>query len=592
MKKSLLFFAITFLSHFANAQTPSFTWVKQMGKFGGFVTPRATVVDASGNVITIGQFKNTIDFDPGAGVFTLTSVNNPNTANNQNDIFISKVDANGNFVWAKQLAGIDLKDATSVGVDAAGNVYTTGFFYGTVDFDPGVGVSNLTSKGYNDIFISKLDASGNFVWAKQMGSLYGDSGYAITVDSAGNVFTTGSFSDTCDFDPNAGVSNMTALVENIFISKLDTNGNYVWAKSMGGIAYNRGKAITLDASGNVYVGGTFGGTTDFDPNAGVANLTSVGSFGGNEDMFVLKLDLNGSYVWAIQFGGTGVKFLKGMAVDASGNVFTAGMFSGTVDFNPSAAVGNLNGPTFGDDGFISKLDASGNFVWVKQLEGNIRDVASLALDTSGNVYTTGSFYSQYSQNIFSQTDFDPGAGIYNLSVIHRFGDDTYILKLDTSGSFVWVKQIGGVPNIATGPDTIGKSITVDGSGNIYTTGTFGSSVNDSGDFDPDAGVALLTPTGGSADMFVHKMGQTALGLLKNSIDSEISVYPNPSSGGFSIDIDENLIGAKATIYNLLGQKIKDFKLNATTTNQNITKGIYLLQIEKEGIKTTNKLIVN
>jgi Secretion system C-terminal sorting domain/Beta-propeller repeat len=591
MKKLLLLPAILLLALFANAQNPSFTWVKQMGKFGGFVTPRATVVDASGNVITTGMFKNTIDFDPGTAVSTLTSVNNPNTANSQNDIFISKVDANGNFVWAKQLAGIELKDATAAGVDAAGNVYTTGFFYGTVDFDPGAGVSNLTSKGYNDIFISKLDALGNFVWAKQMGSLYGDNGYAITVDSAGNVITTGSFSDTCDFDPNAGVSNMTALIENVFISKLDTNGNFVWAKSMGGIAYNRGRVITLDAIGNVYVGGTFGGTTDFDPNAGVANLTSVGSFGGNEDMFVLKLDLNGSYVWAKQFSGTGTKFLKGLAVDTSGNVFTAGMFSGTVDFNPSAAIANLSGPTFGDDGFISKLDVSGNFVWAKQLEGNIRDVASLALDTAGNVYTTGSFYSQYSATVFSQTDFDPGVGIYNLSVIHQFGDDTYILKLDASGSFVWVKQIGGVPSVTTGPETVAKSIIVDGSGNIYTTGTFGSSASDSGDFDPNTGVSLLTPSGGATDMFVHKMSQNTLGLSKKSNDSNISVYPNPSNGNFNIEIDENSIGAKATIYNLLGQKVKDFDLKATTTNQTLNKGIYLLEIEREGSKSSKKIIV-
>ncbi len=586
MKKSILLFAITFLSYFAYAQTPSFTWVKQMGKFGGFVTPRATVVDASGNVITTGLFKNTIDFDPGAGVSNLTSVNNPSTANIQNDIFISKVDSNGNFVWAKQLEGIDLKDATAVGVDAAGNVYTTGFFYGTVDFDPGVAVSNLTSKGYNDIFISKLDASGNFVWAKQMGSIFGDTGYAIAVDSDGNVFTTGSFSDTCDFDPNVGVSNRTTLVEGIFIIKLDTNGNFVWAKSMGGIAYNKGRAITLDTTGNVYVTGTFGGITDFDPNAGVANLTSVGSFGGNEDMFVLKLDLNGSYVWSKQFSGTGFKFVKGIAVDASGNVFTAGMFSGTVDFNPSAAVGNLSGPTFGDDGFISKLDLSGNFIWVKQLEGNIRDVASLALDTAGNVYTTGSFFSDL------QTDFDPGVGIYNLSIKHRFDDDTYILKLDATGSFVWVKQIGGVPSLTAGADTKGKSIVVDAAGNIYTTGTFGSSVSDSGDFNPDAGVTILTPTGGSADMFVHKMSQTALGLSIKSIDNNISVYPNPSLGNFNIEINENLMDSKATIYNLLGQKIKDFDLKTPTTNQYLNKGTYLLEIEKSGVKTTKKLIVN
>jgi len=592
MKKLLLISAILLSGLIANAQTPSFTWVKQMGKAGGFVTPRATNVDPSGNVITTGMFKKTIDFDPGAGVFNLTSVDNPSTANNQNDIFISKVDADGNFVWAKQLGGIDLKDATAVGVDAAGNVYTTGFFYGTVDFDPGVGVSNLTSIGYSDIFISKLDASGNFVWAKQMGGSAHDNGYGITVDSAGNVFTTGYFSATCDFDPNSGVSNMTTLIQGIFISKLDTNGDFVWAKSMGGIAYNLGRVIALDTTGNIYVGGNFGGTADFDPNAGVANLTSVGSFGGYEDAFILKLDLNGNYIWAKQFSGTGFKSFNGMVVDASGNIFTAGIFSGTVDFDPTPTVRNLSGPTYGDDNFISKLDGSGNYVWVKQLEGNIRDVASLALDAAGNVYSTGRFFSQYSASVFSQTDFDPGVGIFNLSVNHRFGDDTYILKLDASGSFVWVKQIGGVPSLTAGPDTIGKSIVVDGSGNIYTIGTFGSSINELGDFDPNAGVALLTPTGGSTDMFVHKMSQTTLGLSKNSNDSNISVYPNPSSGIFNIEINENLIGSKAIIYNLLGQKIKDFKLNSTTTNQNLNKGIYLLEIEKEGIKTVKKLIVN
>lgn len=589
MKKTLLLLAITFLIHSAYAQTPALTWVKQMGKFGGFITPRATAVDASGNVLTTGVFKNTQDFDPGVGVSTLTSVNNPSTANNQNDIFISKVDANGNFVWAKQLGGIDLKDALSIGVDATGNVYTTGFFYGTVDFDSGVGVSNLTSSSYSDIFISKLDASGNFVWAKRIGDFNLEQANSIAVDAAGNIYTTGYFGSTVDFDPGAGVSNLTSFVQDIFISKLDTNGNFVWAKSMGGLGYNNGKAITLDANGNIYVSGNFGGTTDFDPNAGIANLTSVGSFGGYEDLFVLKLDGNGNYVWAKQFSGTATKFIKGLAVDINGNVFTAGMFTGTVDFDPNTGVSNLNGPTFGDDGFITKLDASGNFVWAKQLEGNIRDVASLALDLSGNVYTTGNFYSQHSGNVSSPTDFDPGVGVFNLSVNHPFDNDAYILKLDATGNFVWVAQLGGVPSLTSSVDTKGYSITVDSSGNIYTTGIFGSS--GTGDFDPGAGTSILTATGGSTDMFVHKMGQTALGLLKNNIDNNISVFPNPSNGNFNIQIDENLIGAKATIYNLLGQKIKDFTLKTTTTSEFLNNGIYLLEIEKDGSKTAKKLIV-
>ena len=94
-------------------------------------------------------------------------------------------------------------------MDASGNVYTTGYFQGTVDFDPGAGTFNLTSAGLQDIFISKLDAAGNFVWAKQLGGTLNDVGYSIALDTSGNVYTTGFFRDTVDFDPGAGTFNLT-----------------------------------------------------------------------------------------------------------------------------------------------------------------------------------------------------------------------------------------------------------------------------------------------------------------------------------------------------------------------------------------------
>jgi len=199
---------------------------------------------------------------------------------------INNVDAQ-DFEWAKRIGGADDDEAHSVVVDALGNVYTTGYFQGTVDFDPGVGSSLLVSAGLYDIFISKLDASGNFVWAKRMGGLSSSSGSAITIDDWNNVYTIGYFRETVDFDPGIGVANLTSNgIGDIFISKLDASGNFVWAKEMGGAIEDYGNSIAVDASGNIYTTGSFTDTVDFDPGVGTTNFYSAG---GWKDVFIQKL---------------------------------------------------------------------------------------------------------------------------------------------------------------------------------------------------------------------------------------------------------------------------------------------------------------
>jgi hypothetical protein len=238
-------------------------------------------VDASGNVYTTGFFSGTADFDPGAGAFILSSEGN-------NDTFISKLDASGDFVWAKRTnrRTFSFSDGRSIAVDASGNVYTTGDFDGITDFDPGAGAFNLISAGDQDIFISKLDASGNLVWAKQMGGTGFDVGHSIAIDTSGNLYITGVFWGTADFDPGAGVFNLSSAGSfDVFISKLDASGNFVWAKQMGGTNDDVGHSIAVDASGNVYTTGYFEGTAYFDPGAGAFNISSAG---GN-DIFVYKM---------------------------------------------------------------------------------------------------------------------------------------------------------------------------------------------------------------------------------------------------------------------------------------------------------------
>ena len=389
MKKIFLITTCLFSFTLLNAQVPAFYSVKQMGGSGSERGQYITL-DNAGNVYTTGSFQGTFDFDPGAGTTTLTS-------NGGDDIFITKFDASGNLVWARSMGDTLNEYGYSIGVDGTGNVYTTGHFSGTVDFDPGVATTTISSNGNEDIFVSKLDANGNFVWAKNIGGTTSDFGRAMTVDANGNVFVTGYFDGTSDFDPNAGTVNLTSTgLYDIFILRLDANGNYTWAKNIGGTTYDVGNSIVLDASGNVYTTGYFGGTVDFDPGTGTTNLTSTGA----NDIFISKLDGLGNFVWAKNMGGTANDIGFSIAVDASGDIYSTGTFGGSADLDPGAASFSLtsNGS---NDIYISKISAAGNFIWAKGFGGSSADyVYGITTDPAGNVYTAGYFQ--------GTVDFDPG----------------------------------------------------------------------------------------------------------------------------------------------------------------------------------------
>jgi len=484
------------------------------------------------------------------------------------------------FSWAKYMGSSSMDAANSIAVDNAGNVYTTGYFMSTADFDPGTGTYNLSSNGTRDIFISKLDAAGNFVWAESIGGTGYDIGYGISTDATGNIYITGYFSGTVDFDPGAGVSNMTSAGgRDIFVCKLDPSGNLIWAKRMGGTSSEEASTIVLDANGNIYTSGYFEGIADFDPGSGIANLTSLsawdafickldnsgnyvwaksfsctnyeqgfgiaidatgnvyttgfykgttdfdpgsGTFNivssGFYDVFISKLDISGNFVWAKSFGGTGYDFGKGIQIDSSGNIILSGYFQDIVDFDPGAGTFNITS-SGSYDSFISKLDAAGNFIWAKSFQGTnqVRN-NDLTLDLQGNIYTTGFFQ--------GTADFDPGSGTYNLSAIAA--TNIYISKLDAAGNFIWATSTGQYS------DNMAYAIAVDNYQSVYTTGYF----SDSADFDPGVNVHMLQ-TIGSADIFILKYIKCGNMLLSTS-QSNIDCFGDSSgtitasvSGGIS-----------------------------------------------------------
>ena len=242
-------------------------WAKKIGG-SGYDSGNKIKIDPMGNIYTIGGFLGTSDFDPGSGIFNLTSVGS------QSNSFLSKLNESGNFVWAVNLGTYSAEAMT---VDPLGNVYPIGIYRGTVDMDPGIGTFNLTSAGpagTNDIVISKLNSSGNFIWAKSIGGANNDRGYSITIDGTGNIYATGYFALTTDFDPNAGTHNITSYGGiDIFILKLDSQGNLVWVKTMGGPSNESGNSIVIDNLENIYIVGDFVDTVDFDPDSASFYLT-------------------------------------------------------------------------------------------------------------------------------------------------------------------------------------------------------------------------------------------------------------------------------------------------------------------------------
>ena len=400
----------------------------------------------------------------------------------------------------------------SIVVDSSGNVYTTGRFNGTADFDPGPGTANLVSSGSTDVFVSKLNSAGELVWVKQLGgtSIAGDFSESVAVDSSGNVYTTGWFNGTADFDPGAGTANLvSAGNSDVFVSKLDSTGTFVWAKQLSGTGFESGYSVAVDSSGNVYTTGNFSGTVDFDPGLGTVNLTPAA---GNNDAFVSKLDSAGAFVWAKQFGGTGTERGNEIFLDSSGNVYTTGYFEGTADFNPGAGTANLVSAGFRDV-FVSKLDSTGAFVWAKRFGGTSATADhdegfSIAVDSSGNVYTAGSFV--------ETADFNPDdVAVANLTSAGSY--DPFVSKLNSLGEFVWAKRFGG-----TGYDE-SYSVLVDSSGNVYTTGFFEGTA----DFDPGAGTANLV-SAGSSDVFVSKLDSTGAFVWANQLASGSATNPGPS----------------------------------------------------------------
>ena len=406
-------------------------------------------VDASGNVYISGYFQGTATF----GATSKTSVGS-------NDIFVAKYSSYGTLQWVQSAGGTTTDEANRIAIDASGNVYITGYFSGTATF----GAISKTSAGSNDIFVAKYNSSGTLLWVQSAGGTGFDEANGIAIDASGNVYITGVFNGTTTF---GATSKTSAGGYDIFMAKYSSSGTLQWVQSVGGTSTDIAKGIAIDASGNVYITGYFGGTTTF----GATSKTSAGS----ADIFVAKYDPVGTaWSWVLSAGGTGFDQANGIAIDASGNVYITGDFYDTTTFGATSktSVG-------GSDIFVAKYNSSGTLQWVQSDGGISYDYANgIAIDASGNAYITG---------LFSDT-----ATFGATSKISSGGYDILVAKYNSSGTIQWVQTAGG-----TNAES-GNGIAIDASGNVYMTGYF-------------SGTATFGATSktsfGSYDIFVARVQQ-------------------------------------------------------------------------------------
>ena len=315
------------------------------------VTANETAVDEEGNLLFTGHFAGNLSFDVGSGI-------DPLVAGGSADLFAIKIANDGSEIWARRAGGSSLTLAAAISSDGNNNVLITGTFIDSVDLDPGPGISDHFTQGNRDIFVLKLDSDGNFTWAGTMGgSGTNATGFSIKTDLQGDIYTTGRYVDTVDFDPGPGIFNLETTPTNAstFIQKLSAEGDLIWAKTTEGPSYDIGRNLRLDNAGNIYVCGLYRGTVDFDPGLGVFNLVS----NTNTSTFIQKIDPDGNLLWARSFlTNSNTTFGTGrndMVVSDDGGIYITGKFSQTVDFDPEASLFEISSENNSPDAYVLKL---------------------------------------------------------------------------------------------------------------------------------------------------------------------------------------------------------------------------------------------
>ncbi|HYD21889.1 MAG TPA: SBBP repeat-containing protein [Flavipsychrobacter sp.] len=492
------------------------------------------------------------------------------------------------FQWVKYLGGIpgghgymSAPHGKVTAIDGNGNVYLTA----------------------NNGYLKKYTPQGALIWSKNIGG----NGYALTIDQLGYIYIVGGFYDTMDADPGPQFDTLAGIAGDVFVTKLDANANFVWARSFGGIHADYATDVAVDLQSNVYIVGSFSDSTDFDPGSGIEFADTGGAY-------LTKLDSAGDYLWTYYetFTGSGyLDFNNSVAVDDSFNIYVSsvnavntmpvgyvsrfdstGIMSwrkqylnsigeniydleisdsgylfavGLMDFIPGQTPGVF---------FIQKMNLSGNEIWMSKFgRSEIDWQANLTIDKDGNSYAIGS--GTFGVNNY----FYPGAPMFT-----TYGKPTmFVIKIDPAGVPLW----GGFHGIVNANyQTSGYGIEVDDNCGVYLAGYVKGTVNIGLYY--TIGSALLTGDGLFLEKFKCTSLEGSMMLLSNSITT---LHPNPTTGSFTLKAATTSADKSASIEirDVLGklvyrtiEQINNGLKTEINLDENIAPGVYFLRLKTEG----------
>jgi len=522
------------------------------------------------------------------------------------------------YEWGGAFGGIGEDVVRAMSVDDEGNSYITGYFTDSSDMDPTENTVEVTSNGWFDVFVQKIDSDGNLVWIKTFGGDWFEYGTGIETDADGNVYVCGVYEETVDFDPGEGVFELTSSgAQDVFALKLDMNGDFQWARSMGGTGYEEPVSIGTDGSGNVYLAGYLSQPGDYDPGEEVVTLTSNGS----QDAFIVKLDPNGIHLWSGNMGGPDLDLCLGMDVDTNGDVYIAGSVSGTGDFDISEGVAEY--ASLGDfDAYVTKLNPLGEHVYTAGIGGTGADIAwDVAIDGNGNAYAAGGFRGEFETGIPEPVQSGPGVENVFVSKINPFGSlewsalmtgdqfanaydvntdpsgnvilsgyfsdeidfdpseseviltkessepfDAFVVALNGEGSYLYAGNFGGSDFVEHhGVDT-------DADGNIYLSAAFQNTI----DLDPSPEMEDQASVIAFRDSYIIKLSALTAVSTKNEIPALQAVYPNPAREFITV---EGISGASYGLFDITGKQVKSGIMQTSRIAiDDLPNGVYLLNV--------------
>lgn len=543
MKKIYFLVLVNLALISANAQ--NFNWSNRAGLWA-YDYGYGIVTDNSGNVYVAGKYEDNAQF----GSITLPNVGN-------HDIFLAKYDANGTISWVSTAGSVGGDYARTLATDKT-YLYVAGEIEGAGDLVYFSGSSvTLTTMGDNDIIVAKYDLNGNLIWARSAGGINSEKANAITSDDAGNVYVAGHYKSGTNFGTVTINGNG---MEDIFLAKYDANGNFQWVQAAGGPGRDEPKSLVCDAAGNVYMSGFYSNGTVF----GSQTLSSPGIY---YDTFLAKYSGSGSLQWVTTAGGNFDDVAWSMTMDNAGKIFVSG------EFNASANFGSTQLITVGNaDVYVACYDQNGNTLWAKRAGGALIDRARGIGCDGNNIVITGQYGSAATFGTTLLTAAD--------------SSDIFFASLDNNGNFISALAVGGpADSLETLGYESGVAICAEANGNVYATGT----MLDGGVF----GSTTLLEYGRS-DVFVTKISQLT-GIDPVGPHATVSgLYPNPSTGIFSVCDPIMSSNTEITIFNSLGEAVYSKKQDAPVARIDISEqasGVYWLEILADDKKVKREKIV-